>query len=164
MNADYFRTLYQYNYDIQQQLWDSALTLTDAQFTQEWAYSIGSLRNHFVHVTRVDQRWFERIKGGPVSARLEYADFPTAASIYTLWQPIKDDILATVGALDDAALNRVVEYDLPQRGGVHRNTVGEILAHVVNHNTDHRAQMLRLLHDLGAPTFEQDFIIWQWEH
>ena len=164
MNADYFRTLYRYNYGIQQQLWDSALTLTDAQFTQEWDYSIGSLRNHFVHVTRVDQRWFDRIKGGPLSARLEYADFPTAASIYALWQPIKDDILAYVDALDDAALDRVVEYDLPDRGGVHRNAVWEIMAHVVNHNTDHRAQMLRLLHDLGAPTFEQDFIIYRWEH
>ncbi len=82
MNADYFRTLYRYNYDIQQQLWDSAFTRTDAQFTQEWDYSIGSLRNHFVHVTDTDQRWLRRIAGEPSGERLVYADFPTVASIY----------------------------------------------------------------------------------
>jgi hypothetical protein len=34
---------------------------------------------------------------------------------------------------------------------------------LVNHGTDHRAQVLRLLHDLGAPTFNQDLIIYLWE-
>jgi uncharacterized damage-inducible protein DinB len=29
---------------------------------------------------------------------------------------------------------------------------------VANHSTDHRAQTLRLLHDLGAPTFGQDYL------
>jgi uncharacterized damage-inducible protein DinB len=33
---------------------------------------------------------------------------------------------------------------------------------MVNHGTDHRAQILRLLYDLGAPTFEQDMIIYWW--
>jgi uncharacterized damage-inducible protein DinB len=28
--------------------------------------------------------------------------------------------------------------------------------------TDHRAQMLRTLHDFGAPTFEQDMIFYLW--
>jgi uncharacterized damage-inducible protein DinB len=39
----------------------------------------------------------------------------------------------------------------------------QVFAHVANHGTDHRAQILRLLHDLGAPTFSQDFMIYLWE-
>ncbi len=69
-----------------------------------------------------------------------------------------------MNGVDSVELQRVVVYDLPHRGGVHRSAVWEILAHVVNHTTDHRAQMLRLLYDLGAPTFEQDFVIYQWDH
>ena len=38
--------------------------------------------------------------------------------------------------------------------------VWQILLHVVNHATDHRAQTLRLLDQLGAPTFEQDFMLY----
>jgi uncharacterized damage-inducible protein DinB len=34
---------------------------------------------------------------------------------------------------------------------------------MVNHGTDHRAQVLRSLHDFGAPTFNQDLIIHLWQ-
>jgi uncharacterized damage-inducible protein DinB len=37
-----------------------------------------------------------------------------------------------------------------------------ILLHLVNHGTDHRATVLEKLTDLGAPTFDQDFIFWLW--
>jgi uncharacterized damage-inducible protein DinB len=40
--------------------------------------------------------------------------------------------------------------------------VWQILLHVANHGTDHRAQILRILHDFEAPTFDQDFIIYLW--
>jgi uncharacterized damage-inducible protein DinB len=39
-------------------------------------------------------------------------------------------------------------------------TTWQILLHVVNHGTDHRAQVLRALHDFGAETKEQDFIFY----
>jgi uncharacterized damage-inducible protein DinB len=38
----------------------------------------------------------------------------------------------------------------------------QVLAHVVNHGTDHRAQILRLLDRYGAPTFDQDLILHLW--
>jgi uncharacterized damage-inducible protein DinB len=37
------------------------------------------------------------------------------------------------------------------------------LAHVVNHGTDHRGQILATLHGLGAPTVEQDMMFFLWE-
>jgi len=42
--------------------------------------------------------------------------------------------------------------------------VWQVLWHVVNHGTDHRAQLLRELHDLGAATKGQDFIFYVYEH
>ena len=38
----------------------------------------------------------------------------------------------------------------------------EVITQLINHGTDHRAQMLRMLGDLGAPTFEQDYIVHLW--
>jgi uncharacterized damage-inducible protein DinB len=40
----------------------------------------------------------------------------------------------------------------------------QVLLHVVNHGTDHRAQILRLLNDLGVKTTSQDYIFYVYDH
>ena len=40
----------------------------------------------------------------------------------------------------------------------------QVLLHVVNHGTDHRAQLLRLLNDLGVKTTSQDYIFYVYEN
>jgi uncharacterized damage-inducible protein DinB len=42
--------------------------------------------------------------------------------------------------------------------------VWQVLLHVVNHCTDHRAQLLRLLSDLGLQTSYQDYIFYVYGH
>jgi hypothetical protein len=42
--------------------------------------------------------------------------------------------------------------------------VWQVLLHVVNHGTDHRAQLLRLLNDLGVKTGPQDYIFYVYDH
>ena len=40
----------------------------------------------------------------------------------------------------------------------------KVLIHVVNHATDHRAQTLRQLADLGVKTYPQDYVFYAYEH
>jgi uncharacterized damage-inducible protein DinB len=40
----------------------------------------------------------------------------------------------------------------------------QVLLHMVNHGTDHRAQMLKILHDFGVKTESQDYIFFVCEH
>jgi uncharacterized damage-inducible protein DinB len=42
--------------------------------------------------------------------------------------------------------------------------VWQVLLHVVNHGTDHRAQLLRQLNDLGVKTISQDYIFYVYDH
>ncbi|PJF26553.1 MAG: hypothetical protein CUN52_15675 [Phototrophicales bacterium] len=42
-------------------------------------------------------------------------------------------------------------------------TVRDALVQVANHSTDHRAQTLAGLHQLGATTVEQDYLFYLWE-
>ena len=42
--------------------------------------------------------------------------------------------------------------------------VWQVLLHVVNHGTDHRAQLLRRLNDLGVETTSQDYIFYVYAH
>ena len=40
----------------------------------------------------------------------------------------------------------------------------QVLLHVVNHGTDHRAQLLRVLNDLGVKTTSQDYILYVYDN
>ena len=155
MNAEYIHTIFQYNLWTHEKIWNECVTfLTEEQFVQDYDYSIGSIRNHLVHVMSVDQRWIARIEGTPVPERLEPGEFPTPAAVRARWDEIQVHNGAFVLSLDDAALEKPITYVM--RGETYTNPAWHILAHVVNHGTDHRSQMLALLYRLGVPTIEQD--------
>jgi uncharacterized damage-inducible protein DinB len=42
--------------------------------------------------------------------------------------------------------------------------VWQVLLHVVNHGTDHRAQLLRVLNDMGVKTNSQDYIFYVYDN
>lgn len=164
MGIEYFKTLWEYNYGSYRHLWDCMEKLSDEQFCQEVNYSIGSLRNHWVHLIAVDSRWLARLQGGPVPEGPKYEEFSERAATRARWETGADAMLAYIQGLDEAGLDDVVHFNMPQRGGAKQNLRWQILQHVANHGTDHRAQMLRVIHDLGGPTFEQDLMIYLWEH
>jgi uncharacterized damage-inducible protein DinB len=140
------------------------MQLSDEQFIQDLDYSIGSIRNQVVHVMSVDQRWLARVAGTELPARLNAEDFVTRVETRAQWDAIEANNRAIVYSLSDADLDRVLTYDLPHRGGLKHDAVWQIIAHVVNHGTDHRAQILSMLHRLGASTVEQDLMFYLWEN
>lgn len=75
---------------------------------------------------------------------------------------IKLEVLQYVENMTTDELAEVVHFDMPQRGGAHRNSRWKILLHMVNHGADHRAQIMARLHELGAHTFEHDLILHLW--
>lgn len=150
------RTLFAYNASLSARLWESMMQLTEAQFVQDVPYAHGSLRNHVVHLAGVDGRWLRGLqeRPDPLSFTPDPRDYPDRASARTLWQTTADEMAAYIATLDDARLAQTA------RGM--NEPVWQILMHLVNHGTDHRAQMLRIVHDLGGPTFAQDLIIYLW--
>lgn len=163
VNTDYIRTIFDYNLWAHGQVWDCIMQVSEEQFVQDFDYSIGSIRNHIVHVMSVDQRWLARVAGAALPERLNAADFTTRAAARARWNEIEANSRAVVYSLTDGDLDHVLTYDMSHRGGTKRDAVWQIIAHVVNHGTDHRAQILSLLHRLGAPTVEQDLMFYLWD-
>lgn len=164
MDISAIKKMYIYHFALHRKVWDKCIeTLTDEQFITDLDYSKGSIRNQCVHLIGVDERWFARIQGVPLP------DFPTneahttKASVRARWDEAEKSIMAYLNTLTDADLIRILSYDMPHRGGMKTNQVWEILVHVVNHGTDHRAQILAMLHQMGAPTLEQDMMLYWWE-
>ncbi len=167
MNLQMIRRLYATNEALHRRLWASIEQLSDEQFVQEVPYSIGSVRNHMVHLASVDQRWLSRVARLPLPDRLRYEDYPTKAAARDVWEEAQALVRGVLATLNEVHLTRTLTFDIQRPASPLPITatvaVWQVLLHVLNHNTDHRAQVLRLLHDFGAPTFEQDWIIHWWE-
>lgn len=156
------RTMIDYHYATYEQVWAAVSQLSQEEFTRDFDYSLGSVRNQLAHVMNVDDRWLSRLQSQPLPPNLDFEDYPEAQSAQEKWTQIAQRVQAYAAGLDSDQLQQSVELHFPGRGGSHRNTRWQILLHVVNHGTDHRAQILALLHELGAPSFEQDLILHLW--
>lgn len=161
MNADAFRHFYAYHFAENRKLWDEYISqLSDEQFTQSQSYSHGSVRNQIVHMMSVDDTWFSPLRGEAVPEPLDPASFADRESIRQEWDAIEGRMREYLSGLEDDMLS-----DKPFPEGEDENLIlWQVLLHVVNHGTDHRAQVLRLLNDLGVKTASQDYIFYVYDN
>jgi uncharacterized damage-inducible protein DinB len=160
MNADAFRHFYDYHFSENRNIWDSYVTALSAeQFTQDAGYSHGSVRNQIVHLMSVDDTWFSGLRGVEIPRSLDPADFGDRQIIRAHWDNVEQSMRAYLAKLRDDML-----VAKPLDGEDKDLIVWQVLLHVANHGTDHRAQILRLLNDLGVKTVSQDYIFYVYEH
>ncbi len=161
MNADAFRHFYNYHFSENRTIWDTYITsLTDEQFRQGASYSHGSVRNQVVHLMSVDDTWFSGLRGVEIPESLDPAVLVDRSSIRAHWDTVEQRMRGYLGELRDDML-----FERPFAEGEDRDLIlWQVLLHVVNHGTDHRAQLLRLLNDLGVKTVSQDHIFYVYDH
>lgn len=161
MNADAFRHLYGYHFSENRILWDRYVSqLTAAQFTQPSTYSHGSVRDQLVHLMSADEMWFSELQNIEPPAPFP-PDNNDRDAIRARGDRIEQDMRSYLAALQNDMLfaKPIVE---PEEDQV--LFVWQVLLHVVNHGTDHRAQLLRQLNDLGVKTVSQDYIFYVYDH
>jgi len=160
MNADAFRHFYDYHFSENRNLWDSYITgLTQEQFTQDAGYSHGSVRNQVVHLISVDEVWFLGLRGEEIPESFDLDGVDDRVTIRAYWDALEQSMRDYLAKLGDDRLS-----DKPLEGEDKELIVWQVLLHVVNHGTDHRAQILRLLKDLGVKTVSQDYIFYVYDH
>ncbi len=157
MNADAFRHFYDYHFSENRKLWDSYVTpLTDEQFTRDVDYSHGSIRNQLVHLISADDTWFSPLRGIDVPQPLDPAIFDDRKIIRAYWDNVEQNMRDYLANLRDDML-----FEKPFAEGEDKDLIlWQVLLHVANHGTDHRAQLLRDLNDLGVKTTSQDYIFY----
>lgn len=163
MTPEQITTHFDYHYGMWERVWACVERLSPEQFMDDNGYSLGSARNHLVHCFNVDDRWMARLKLVEPPPVLDENDFADHAAVRREWQAVRERVLAYVGSLSQADLDERIAVSIAGRTAQpQRASRSEILLHVVNHGTDHRAQLLARLNELGAPTLEQDLILHLW--
>lgn len=155
MKLDLIQLYVTYHVETTRRVWDLIDTISDEQFLAEDGYSQGSIRNLMVHLASVDRRWLAGLKNLDDVGHLKQEDFLTRTAAREAFENVAKDLSEYVSTLTEDILNNPTDkVDRPQ---------WQILLHLVNHGTDHRASVLQRLNELGVKTFPQDLVIWLWE-
>jgi uncharacterized damage-inducible protein DinB len=114
-----------------------------------------------VHLISADELWFCELRVVPPSAPFLAADFDDRKKIRAHWDSVEQSMREYLAELrDDMLFDKPIEFPESDKDLI----VWQVLLHVANHGTDHRAQILRLLNDLGVETTYQDFIFYVFDH
>ncbi len=160
MNADAFRHFYEYHFAENRKLWEYVSQLADEQLKQSLGYSKGSVLEQVLHLINVDDGWFSALRGVDDIEPLTPAECTSRQVIRERWDTVEQRVRAYLADLRDDQL-----FSNPFDDGEDKNLIlWQVLLHVANHATDHRAQILRQLNDFGVQTKYQDYIFFVYEH
>jgi uncharacterized damage-inducible protein DinB len=162
MNADAFRHFYNYHFAENRKVLEHVASLTFEQFTQKVDYSRGSVREQVVHLIDAEEMWFSELRGVEPSAPLpDTVDVDDRDAIRAFLDKAEKNSRAYLAELqDDMLFSKPIKEPEEDKDLI----VWQVLLHVANHATDHRAQLLRVLHDLGVETKSQDYIFYIYDN
>jgi uncharacterized damage-inducible protein DinB len=162
MNAEAFRHFYNYHFAENHKIWEHIASLTFEQFTQKIGYSRGSIREQLVHLIDAEDVWISELRGAqPAEPLPETTDVDDRDAVRALWDTVEQNTRSYLASLQDDQLFSKPIADPEEDKNL---IVWQVLLHIVNHATDHRAQLLRTLHDLGVDTKYQDYIFYVYEN
>jgi len=144
---DMLETLIDYNYAEHRQLWKIIAALDEDVFLRDARYSLGSIQREVVHIIRADHIWFARTIGEDDPELLSY-ETSGRQVIRAAWDDLEKTIREYVANADEATLNETMSYTNAENQVITRKR-WEMLYHLINHGSVHRAEMCAMLHMLG---------------
>ncbi|HNT25483.1 MAG TPA: DinB family protein [Anaerolineales bacterium] len=151
--------LLDYGFWANHKLFEAARRLKAGQFTAPYQTTYGSLRGILEHILVSYLVWHSRCQEGRTPTDLPTpADFPDLESFITRFEQEQAALRAYIAALNDAEVQRGVSYTT-SKGQTHTHALWQIIAHVVNHATQHRSEAAELLTQCGSSPGDLD-VIW----
>jgi uncharacterized damage-inducible protein DinB len=147
--TDYFKHLFKYDN------WATNETIASVLSTKVKIERAEKLLSHIVAAQKV---WTNRILRKD-EAGDAWQFFPIEESIKQLKQT-NMEWMNILDGLKDENLEKRIEYK-NTKGEVFVNNMKDILMHVINHSTYHRAQIAQLIRQNGGEPAKTDYIVYQ---
>jgi uncharacterized damage-inducible protein DinB len=113
----------------------------------------GSLEKNLQHVLVATRIWLSRWKGAPSPTLRDRIAEPWS----TAYGATHAEFEAFVDSLTDESAGRIVDYK-NTRGEPFRMALDQLITHVVNHGTHHRAETGMLLERIGRSPGDMDYV------
>lgn len=114
----------------------------------------GSIANNLWHTLSAQHRWLARWKGEPLPP-LERPAIASWSAAYSACHGALHQFVSTLSAAD---FERVVKYTL-RVGAIGEQPLGQLVVHLVNHSTHHRAETGLLLERIGRSPGDIDYVL-----
>lgn len=158
MNAQDIQLLYRYNTWANKRILDTTAKVSNDQFVAPDSYPHGGLRGTLTHILFAEWIWRKRWEGTSPTERIKPDEFPTLDALRARWEEEEKALNAFVANLTDEKLNTTFRY-MNTRGEPLENILWHVMAHLVNHGTQHRSEAAAMLTGLGHSPGDIDLVV-----
>jgi uncharacterized damage-inducible protein DinB len=156
---EHARSLVAYNEWANQKVLEATAALSEEESGREVSGSHESVRRTLVHMVRVQMWWLSVLNGKPEAPALpEGHERMPFAEVGQWFTRSHDDLKAYAAGLTEERLQAEVTAYHPQERKEYRWPSWELLSHLVNHGSHHRAEAGIMLASLGHTPGDLDFI------
>lgn len=158
MDAGYIRALYDYNYWARDLLLRAAADLPHEEYVRPNGFSCGSIRGIFLHAAWAEAGWLARWTGRPRVDDFADDQFPALTDLVGRWRKEEAAMRRFLGELTAENLESGVSYVSSRSGRQYTDPLWQLLVHVVNHATQHRAEAAEALTMAGHSPGDLDLL------
>jgi uncharacterized damage-inducible protein DinB len=152
MLKQYFNDLAAYNRRADQKAMDWLCQITDEQWEQVNVSSFSSIRQTAVHIASAEKIWidFWNNVANPVYLSANFTG--TKTQLTDIWKAASSCLENFIIAHPEENLNQPVSFIYPN-GNIGQMPYYQTFAHIINHSTYHRGQLVTLLRQAGFDRF-----------
>jgi len=152
MVKQYFTDLAAYNSWADQKAVDWLSQITDEQWEQVNVSSFSSIRQTAVHIASAEKIWIDFWTGAADPVYLSASFKGTKNELLEIWKAASNGMETYIKSHPEEDLMRPVSFIYPN-GNIGQMPYYQTFAHIVNHSTYHRGQLVTLLRQAGCDQF-----------
>ncbi len=144
----YFEELAAYNSWANGLICDWLSKISDEQWNRPLKSSFPSVRDTVIHLVGAENAWWQRLRKDQQIVWIPNTFQGTKAEALELWRESFSHLEEFVKELSATQLSENLDFKR-LNGEANRMKISEVLAHVFNHSTYHRGQLVTLLRQVG---------------
>lgn len=152
MLKQYFTDLAAYNSWADQKAMDWLSQITEAQWEQLNRSSFSSIRQTAVHIASAEKIWIDFWTGAPDPVYLSVHFTGTKKELIDIWKAASIGLERYIKSHREEDLMQLVSFIYPN-GNIGQIPYYQTFAHIVNHSSYHRGQLVTLLRQAGYSQF-----------
>ena len=157
------RSLYDYNEWANNHVLEAASRLSEDELSRKQGASFESVEGNLAHIVGAQVVWLSRWTSGsnpqPVAEFQKMRGLPAVRSMF---ERSHAGLRAFLESLTEQRLGEVLAYR-DSRGNPYERVMWQLMTHVVNHGTHHRAETAMAMAALGKPMRELDYVFFEIE-